>query len=255
MEFTLLDAMRPIVDRLNAFDRARELDAFAEQVLEQRSDAFEGVAGAQALSAARGIARHVIPELKEIPALADMLCDRLAEEPAPAVRLAIAVSLAYLVNPEDYLSDDLSACYGYVDDLAVLWAMLGTTVLVYNPASAFGRYGEGPSGFVGTAVSRIRTCSMCVPSRVAGALQGAMAELMTIVQAFQFWPEEMVNARTRELIENPYVRVEVPPPAPGQPTVLRTPGPETFSLPRGGVGYSDDGLLAYQFEDGGQIAL
>ncbi len=252
MSMALFEHLSPVCERLARLNDSTDGKDFASQLLMQRPDAFINVKGGinseDAIIAADVIARLTLESLRAIPTQANAFQQILrSPDASPELVTMISYSLAYLVSPIDLLHDDLPGGFGFVDDAIMLWAIIAATFY----------YADDPKNYFQFAVDSIRTLNMSLPRDVARHLEPAARDAINVRYLLRFAPQDKllkmawkyINYPQESIIEALRVLVDPPPLGPV------SQGADFFSLPDGGVGYSGDGMLVYQFEDGDFIAL
>jgi hypothetical protein len=123
MLFQLLDRLNA---RINKMDIATEAPRFAAELRKMRPTLkdelkAQGIAKNQLEKTILALSTAQVGIIKGIPAIAIEMSKTLqAGSGEPAFRCVLAASLAYLVQPQDLLPDDLPGGYGFVDDALLL---------------------------------------------------------------------------------------------------------------------------------------
>ena len=123
MLFQMLDRLNA---RINKMDIATEAPRFAAELRKMRPTLkgelkAQGIAKDQLEKTILALSTAQVGVIKGIPAIAVEMSEMLqAGSGEPAFRCVLAASLAYLVQPQDLLPDDLPGGYGFVDDALLL---------------------------------------------------------------------------------------------------------------------------------------
>jgi uncharacterized membrane protein YkvA (DUF1232 family) len=255
MNMVLFDMLGPVTERLRGLRDEVDGPRFAEQLLACRPDAFSelpgGTESSEAKRAAEAIAAMSLARLRQLPEIVDYLCKQMVDRSiSPALRSTIAFALAYLVTPTDLFRDDLPGGFGYIDDAIMLWGVVGATH----------QYHGHDSKHFETATEAIKTLSMSLPREKARLLENTGADAMKVVYLLAFVPEPLLVELTRRYIRYPaemiITALEEMAEKQRRSRNLEVPSrPDFFTLPDGGVGISDNGTIAYQFDGGDFVAL
>lgn len=123
MLFQMLDRLNARINKMNI---ATEVPKFVAQLRKMRPTLeselkAQGIAEDQLEKTILALSTAQVGVIKGIPALATEMSQMLqAGSGEPAFRCVLAASLAYLVQPQDLLADDLPGGYGFIDDALLL---------------------------------------------------------------------------------------------------------------------------------------
>lgn len=112
--------------RINQINSEKELPQFISQFRKMRPNLksellSQGIPEEKQNTFINVISWAQMGHIKKIPSIADELSSILRSRNfASDFRCAVAASLAYLVNPNDLLPDNLPGGYGFIDDLLML---------------------------------------------------------------------------------------------------------------------------------------
>lgn len=247
MASKLLDMLGEVTETIRGIPVEESSSEFARVLLERRPEAFErlpgGSSGDEARRLASTIAVKQLDLLHELPAIVSVITDQLESGGGhPALRLMQTTALAYLVNTEDHLPDDLPAGYGFVDDSILLRATIVTSPQITGLPDELREREKLIIDFHG----------MCIPRSIAPAMERSVSESAAFVQLLAFLPQIILTDTARRIMENPLVSFK-PQPPPGMTWPQQ--GGDWFSLPDGYVESSEDGDIHYCVEEGMKVSL
>lgn len=236
--FQLLDQ---VCSRISALDVQRDAPAMLQEIQRARPDfagrlnqatAKSGAKSAAAQVVALAIASYVLTLIKDIPAIVQMMVDKVNDRSTdPAVRCALVGVLAYLVQPRDLIPDDTPGGYGFVDDAALLRAGLieYLNLLPPNPTEAEKQRDV------------LQSFGSLVPLSLVPALQQAVQGMSMAFQLLNMLPPELIDFTTQQMLMNPLQMT-----APQAPTGFSPP-----SLPSLGGGHWSGGA----YFEGGNVVM
>jgi uncharacterized membrane protein YkvA (DUF1232 family) len=228
----LYQLIEETVDQIEALDPGpgAHRDAFARQLLESRPDLFArldgGPEGEQARRAADALSSCMMRLIKEIPIISEAMLHAIDRHNAePAVRCALAGSLAYLVRLADLLPDDLPGGFGFLDDCLILRAT-ATEFLDFLP-----------TGFTDADRERrlLELLAICLPPDRIPEFQTAVEEIWLTFHVLLWESEDVAQELGSRLIEDP-IGTPLPQteresiPLPPGPRLSMAPGEERLSL-------------------------
>ncbi len=150
------------------------------------------------------IATQVLVYIKDIPAIAEMMIDKVRKRSTdPALRCALVGVLAYLVQPRDLIPDDTPGWYGYVDDSAILRAGLIEYLNVLPPHATEAEKQRNTLQMFGSII----------PLDLVPALQLAIEGMSMTFQLLRMLPPQLLEITTEQAIANPLQMVAPQAPA------------------------------------------
>ncbi len=174
------------LQRINEIDQEGNVEKFAEELLRNHPEYEE--------ETAVKLSRSVLLIVLETPDIARRMWNLVQDEQCTLEqRCALAVTLAYLVRPNDHLPETLPGGYGFVDDALLLrYAMLCNV-------------NQLPPGITDeeTEKSRLSILAACVSDRVRPALEKEMARISRRVHIFSSCPADKLQALLNRLIADP----------------------------------------------------
>lgn len=243
----LYELIEEVVGRIERLDPrpGPDRNAFAEQLRATRPDLFQqlegGVEGAQALGASTTLASCMLRLIKDIPVISEAMLHAIDRRGAePAVRCALAGSLAYLVRLADLLPDDLPGGFGFVDDCVILRAT-ATEFLDFLP-----------TGFTTAERERrlLELLAVCVPPERMNEFQAAVEEIWLTFHVLLWESEEVAQELGSQLIDDP---VGTPLPNPERESIPLPPGPRLSLAPGEERLTVDGGGVSLGFASGGTV--
>jgi uncharacterized membrane protein YkvA (DUF1232 family) len=161
-----------------------------------------------------------VKSVKAIPRLIHMLLARINDpSSSPALRCALVGVLAYVVQPHDVVPDDAPGGYGFVDDRAMLLAIM---LQLTEPTA------ENAKGIEDVKNELTQLASM-LPHSAVPALTQVIQAIVLLFQSMNVMPGELAELTLRQMLDAPN---QVAPPAapPGwQPPAMSASGQGTFS--------------------------
>jgi uncharacterized membrane protein YkvA (DUF1232 family) len=241
----LLDMLDEVVEGIKGLRAKEEAPRFATELLERCPEVFAdlpgGAVGARAV--AQEIALKQLELVAEIPEMVMGVAEGITDPSThPAIRLMQVTALAYLVNPDDLLPDDLPGGYGFVDDSILLRATIVTSPQIL----------QATPNVVEREKRVIEFHGMCIPPEIAPQMEESVAKATTLIQLLAFMPSILLTDAARRIMDNPLVSFRPqPPPNMAWPR----PGGSWFSLPRGRVVSSESGGIQYRVGEGKGAAI
>ena len=239
MLFQLLDNVCKKINNINA---TAEVPKFAEQWLKMRPNLkaelkAQGIAEDKIESAILALSLSQLGVIKAIPSIVSEMTNILnSRSGEPAFRTVVAASLAYLVQPQDLLPDNLPGYYGFVDDVLLLqescalsWEITGNITNAEERRKIF------------------QFIFMFVPDGQREEFQNAISGLATTLNLMRYLDPMTAEMTIQMLIANP-----LQPIAP-QAGVGGTGGPSQFG--RKFTDYSSISRPQYSWRDGDTIGV
>lgn len=211
MLYQLLDKLYARIDRM---DIDAEVPQFAAQLRRMRPSIIselnsQGMKAEALQKALLTLSLAQLGFIRQIPTIGREMSDMLQTGGGePAFRCVLAASLAYLVQPQDLLPDDLPGCYGFVDDTLLLHE---ACALSWEVAGDVARAEEKRKTF--------KFIFMFVPDDGQEKFKEAIAGLATTLNIMRTLDPGVAELTTQMLIANPLQAIS---PQPG--TVGASPG-------------------------------
>lgn len=242
----LFDELRRLIGVLESLSEEECVPILSANVLRYDRAACDRIAAANrsaaavgrpttAEGAARSLAVFQFDVLKSLPSLLGRMEKVVRErEGSPADRVAIASVLAYLVNPQDIVPDDLPGGAGLLDDAIVLVSVAKGMFHLLRPPNKTER----------DLVFEANVLASGIPPQLLGQLNQQIQVVWTVYHGFAGMPP-MVAEQQLDLMLTQPLRFTPPPPAPHVPPMApRTP----FG------GWPDNSSHIASFDDGGGFA-
>ncbi len=248
MLFHLLDKTYA---RINKLDTIADAPLFADQLRMMRPTIkselkAQGILADQLDKALLILSTAQIGVIKDIPAIGAEMSKMLqAGQGEPAFRCVLAASLAYLVQPQDLLPDNLQGGYGFVDDALLLheacalsWEITGDMARADEKRKIF--------QFIFTFV----------PDGSRKLFQNAISGLAMTLNIMRSLDPSLAEMTTQVLIENPLQPI-APQGMAGTTGGLSTLGSQFTNYPQmQGPQYTwrDGNTMGVNFPGGGGVA-
>lgn len=237
--------------RINKMEVAAELPIFTAQLHKMRptlKDEFkaQGIKENQFDTIITILSSGQLAIIKGLPAIASEMVKILKEGTVePAFRCVLAASLAYLVQPQDLLPDDLPGGYGFIDDALLLHE---ACALSWEVAGDMARAEEKRKIF--------QYIFTFVPDGSREQFQSAISGMATTLNIMRSLDPMLAEMTTQMLIANPMQPI-VP-----QGGANALSSPSTFgsqfanytNSPRPQFTWSDGNNMGVNFPGGGGVA-
>ena len=247
----LFNLLNKLYTRINNIDENTEAVKFAAQLQKMRPN-FKaelksmGIASDQLDKAILVLSAGPIKIIKGIPAIAAEMGTMLQQGGGdPAYRCVLAASLAYLVQPNDLLSDDLPGSYGFIDD-----------ALLLHEACALSWEITGDMNRAEEMRKIFQFIFMFVPEGTEERFKSAIRELALMLNAIRSLDPVLANMTTQMLIANPLQQ-----PAPqgyagtmGGPSAYGSRMTNYASSPRPTYTWKSGNSMGVNFAGGGGVA-
>jgi uncharacterized membrane protein YkvA (DUF1232 family) len=190
----------------------------------------------------------LLPVMKTVPDVVRGLRG-MVDDPGtpPALRTTILLSLAYLVQANDAIQDDAPGGYGYLDDVVVLYTILGEAIRVQNMSEK-----EWNS-----CISAAGAMLIMLPPAKRDEVVGIAKQIAGVFRLMEQMPAEILAIADQAIIESPMSAAA--PTLPGlNPALMYTPPTQSAHVtmhPGGGSTYSEPGMTSFSFAGGGGATL
>lgn len=237
MLYQLLDQLYARIDGMNV---DAEAPRFIAQLRKMRPSIIQelksqGMTGQVLENALLTLSLAQLGFIKQLPTIAREMSNMLQTGGGePAFRCVLAASLAYLVQPQDLLPDDLPGGYGFVDDALLLHE---ACALSWEIAGDIARAEERRKSF--------RFIFIFVPDDSQEKFKAAFAGLATTLNVMRTLDPGIAEMTTRTLIANP-LQAATPQPGPGS-------APSDFG--RQFIDYPGSAGMQYTWRDGNSMGV
>jgi hypothetical protein len=248
MRWTLFARLEQTVDHARRLDPHRDAPCFAEELLASVPEIFTKLSPARSSRAAHAMAEAALHQLRQLPHQINEDAATLVDPPPLPLHetLARTAALAYVACADDFLSDDLPAGYGLIDDALLLRAAEVGPASTWTHDQRVRRLG-----------AEARFLSLFLPRALLPKVDAALDELFAIISSYARFPRVVLEETTRRLIERPpeHLSELLPRPEAGEDRPRATVRPPLFSISEGRVGELDDDRLRFEFDDGVALTL
>ncbi len=245
----LFDMLQKLYARIERLDAATELPLFIAQLHKMRPTfraelKAQGIAADQVEKSILMLSAGQMAIIKGLPAIAGEMSKMLqAGAGEPAFRCVLAATLAYLVQPNDLLPDDLPGGYGFIDDALMLH---GACALSWEIAGDKARAEEKRKIF--------QYIFMFVPAGIREQCQASINGLAATLSIMRTLDPMVAEMTTQVLIANPLQPVTPQ----SQPGAMA--GPPAFGsqfnnyVSRPQYTWRDGNTMGVNFPGGGGVA-